>query len=60
MSARITRRRALAELAGGGAALVLAGCGAGGRTAAGGGSTLVSVWQDPTGTAASNAAPERR
>jgi 3',5'-cyclic AMP phosphodiesterase CpdA len=46
---RLTRRRALAELGVGGAALLLAGCGVGGATAAADGSTLRSTWGDPRG-----------
>ena len=47
MTRRVTRRRALAELGLGGAALLLAGCGAAGRGPAADGSTLASVWDDP-------------
>jgi len=54
---RATRRELLARLAGG-AGLVLAGCGAGSPPApAGDGSTLESLWADPTGDAQLAAAP---
>jgi len=49
---RVNRRRALAELALGGAALLATGCGSGSASApAADGSTLRSVWGDPTGDA---------
>jgi hypothetical protein len=44
---RVTRRRAMGEALA--AALVLAGCGGGGRRAATSGSTLASTWVDPAG-----------
>ncbi len=46
----LSRRQALAELALGGAGLLIAGCGASSRReAAADGSTLESTWGDPRG-----------
>jgi 3',5'-cyclic AMP phosphodiesterase CpdA len=49
MRARLTRREALAELALGSAAVLLAGCDAGARRAYDNGSTLNSTWVDRSG-----------
>lgn len=48
MTRLISRRRALVEFGIGGAALILAGCDTSARAPAAGGSTLLSVWGDPS------------
>ncbi len=57
MTRRLTRRRALVELGLGGAAIVLVGCGAGGLGPTRSGSTLDSVWIDPSGDGSLSVGP---
>ena len=57
MSRQLTRRLALAQLGLGGAAVLLAGCAAAPRAPAASGSTLASVWSDPSGDGSLAVAP---